>query len=886
MWKRLSSAVRVLFRRRDFEAGLADEMQFHLEQYAADLVRSGMPADEAARRARAEFGNPHDVQVDCREARGLRLLDELARNLRYAVRTLLRTPGFTASTLATLALCLGSTFTILAVVDSVLLRPLPFPAAAGLVSIYNTYPQAGVPNDGCSLTNYYERRGRIAAFAGVSAYREGTAVVGGAGGTEREHVTRVSPDFFATLGLGPTLGRAFTEEETAYARSHVVILTHAYWSGRFNADPGIVGRTIRIDGSERTIVGVLPREFSFLSSKATLYVPLASEPEERSPRNRHSGNSDMIARLRPGVSVAQAQEQVDAHNAALESTNPDAPRMAQAGFRSVVVPLHADHVAGVRELLLLLQAGSILLLVLGTVNVTNLFLIRASGRAREFAVRQAIGATRLHMLREVLTETLLVAVVGGLLGLAVGAWGVGLLRSLGAEHLPLGARITFDARLAFVGLAGAIALGTAIAIPVAWSLLRVPSTGALHGSARGATAGRMVVRLRHGFVVVQVAMAFVLLSGAGLLALSLERVAAIFPGFRPGNVLTGQLTLPGRTYPDGIAILTFTDRMLAALASQPDVVASGFATNMPLSGISNKSAATARGQALTPGEPPRGIYSYGVGGDYFGALGYTLKAGRFLTSEDSRRSERTCVVDEAFVRRYWPDGRALGRQVFQGASEGPVAEAFVVVGVVGTAAQADVTEHEAMGAVYYPFAFRNDRNIFIVSRTRRSPEGMSNLLRETVRSLDPEMPVTGIQSMDGRIADSLVTRRSPALLATVFAAIALVLVAIGTYGVLSYAVSERRREIGLRMALGARPGQVLRQFLSSSLRLLAAGIAAGVAGTWLAGHALEAILYQVPAVHLATLAFTTAVVSAVSLAACLAPVRRAARTPPMIALAE
>jgi len=391
MWQRALSLLQALFGRRLFEDAMAQEVRFHIEEYTHDLVQSGVSPEEAARRARMEFGSVDNVKTDCREARGLRAFDDLGQNLRYAVRRMRKAPGFTATALATLALCFGANLAIFTVVDTVLLRPLPFPTPDRLVSVFNTYPKAGVLHDGCSLTNYYQRRGNIAAFAGSAAYREHTAIVGPAGSTERLQVTRVSPDFFSTLGLDPAIGRAFTEDETTYQTDAVAILRDTYWRQRLDGDPNVIGRRIRVDGLERTVVGVLPPEFRSLSSQARLYFPLASNPEEHGPRWRHSGNSDMIARLRPGVTLAEAQAEIDKHNAVLEADNPEAQSMADTGFRSLVVPLHADHVAAIRPTLLLLQAGALFLLLIGAVNLVNLLLIRASGRAKELAVRWAIG---------------------------------------------------------------------------------------------------------------------------------------------------------------------------------------------------------------------------------------------------------------------------------------------------------------------------------------------------------------------------------------------------------------------------------------------------------------------------------------------------------------
>jgi predicted permease len=886
MLGQLFSVLRTLRHRPQFEDAMADEMRFHIEQYTADLVSSGVPPAEAARRARLEFGSLDNTKTDCREASGLRLFDELHQDLRYAVRLMRKTPGFTATALATLALCIGANLTIFAVVDSVLLRPLPFPAADRLVSVYNTYPGAGVPNDGCSLPNYYERRGHIAAFSGLAVYRDAMAVVGETGATEQIPVSRVSPDFFSTLGLGLVMGRAFTEAETAQGKNDAAILTDSYWRQQLGADPRVLGRAIRVNGISRTVVGVLPPRFSFLSSQARIYLPLASSPDERAPRQRHSGTSHMIARLKPGLALAEAQAQVDAHNAAVNGDDPESRKMAEAGFRSLVVPLRADHVAAIRPILLLTQAGALFLLLIGAVNLVNLLLIRASGRVKELAVRQALGAGQRHVVSGVLVETILLTLIGGLLGLALGAGGIRLLALLGVDRLPLGSQVAFDGRLALIALAGSLAVGIALGLPVAWLSLRNAAAPGLQAESRGATAGRAAQRLRHAFIVAQIALAFVLLAGAGLLGLSLRKVMTVSPGFRPGNVLSGQLVLPVRSYPDTQDLLAAIERITAEVGSQPGVRAVGFATNVPLSGISNKSSATVEGYQPPPGDSLHGIYSYSVGGDYFSALGFSLREGRFLTAADSRRAQRVCVVDEDFAHRYWPSGGAIGHRLFQGGEAGNDADAFTIVGVVGAAKQADLTEDEAQGAVYYPLGHRIDHSLWVVVRATLPPESLGPALRKAVRAVDPELPVNDLQSMETRVADSLVSRRSPALLAGLFAGIALLLTAIGTYGVLSYAVAQRRREIGLRMALGARPEQVRLQFLSLALRLLAAGTVLGVLGAWLTGKAMQAVLFQVPSLHVATLAGSAVILGAVALLACMLPSDRAARISPMEAMIE
>ena len=806
-------------------------------------------------------------------------------SLKYALRQLLKTPGFTATALATLALCIAANLTIFAVVDAVVVRSLPFPESDRLVSLFNSYPGAGVPRSSASWPNYYDRRHSIKAFTSVSIYQNNANSVGDATSPTRVQTARISPEFFDTLGVKLAMGKAFTEEQTAYGPDQVAILTDEYWRAHFNADPNVIGRTFLNDGLKVTVVGVTPRGFRFLSSKAEFFRPAAHDASEATINNRHSNNWEMMARLAPGVTLAEAQSQIDSFNAGQLRDDPYAQLVKQVGYRTTVRGLHEDHIYTVKPMLLSLQCGVVFLLLIGGVNLANLFLIRASGRSKELAVRQALGARPHHIAWEILTETTLLALAGGVLGAIMGAFGVDLIRLIGTDNLPLGATIAFDARLAGISLLVALVAGVILAVPPVWLSLHGRIATGLSAESRSGTASRGAQRVRHGFIVIQVALAFVLLSGAGLLAVSLKHVLETPPGFNPENVFAGDIALPWNTYRDTPPRRAFVERLLPAIASLPGVTHAAISTGLPFGGSINDSAVVIEGQEALPDKNLRAHYLSAVSSDYWAAMKIPLVKGRLLRDADSRGSAMVCVVDEAFANRYWPGQDPIGKHLEQNAVYDKN-KAFSVVGVVRSVKQQELAEMDGHGAVYFPFP--NDNNstngFSLVVSTTLPLASIAPMVKKTLQGIDPELPIDNFRSMGARIDDSLVTRRSPAILAGIFAAVALLLAAVGTYGVLSYAVSQQQREIGVRMALGALPTQIRNQFLSLGTRLLVAGIALGILGAWFGGRALQGILFNVPVIYVPALAATIVVMAAVALSACLMPATKAAKVDPVVAL--
>jgi predicted permease len=876
------------------EAEVIEELALDFEERYKSAVRGGLDPGEAWRKIQSQTEWPklaRDFTAMLASARPdppERLIPVLNfwNDVRYAARALRKNPGFTAVAVFTLALCLGANLTIFTVVDSILLRPLPFPHADRLVTAFHSYPKIGTPHSTASLPNYYDYREKIKAFASTAIITENSApaVVGAAGSPYTVERDSVSPEFFNTLGVKLLMGRSFTDQEMVYSRSGIAILTYPFWRAYFNLDPNVIGRTFQMDGSITTVVGVLPPDFRFLSRRTQFFVPAASDPAQRAIDQRHNNGQVLIARLAPGATIATARAQIAALDAEQIKDDPFAENLKAMGFVTIVSGLQEDHVAAIKPTLLLLQGGVLLLLLIGGVNLVNLLLIRAGGRARELAIRQSLGASHWHVMRQVMTETVLLCLVGGLYGLALAAGGIRLLQKLGVDQLPLGTYIGFDGRFALVALSGTVVLGILIALPVAWFSVRVHLANAFRSASRSATTNRAAQRLRHSFIVAQICLAFVLLAGAGLLGISLKRVMETSPGFQPGQVLAGQLSLPYKKYPDSASQLALIERLLAAIQDQPGVAFAGVGDLAPFGGNDSSGVTAVEGVQIANGGSLQDHYRNGVVGDYWRALDIPLLRGRLLEDADNRRNQRVCVVDQAFAHRYWP-GSPLGHRL----NDGPMFnkdEAFTIVGVVGTVKQNKLDDANPKGTIYYPYKYWPGSFISVLVRTGMAAEAMAPVLRKTVLAIDPDLPIDNLKPMRSLIGESVVTRRSPAVLAGIFAVVALLLTAVGTYGVLAYAVGQRRREIGVRMALGAGQQQVLRQFLGLGAKLLLVGIGFGMPGAWATGRAMQHLLFGIGSVHVGVVAAAAGVMIGVVLLATALPSYSASRVSPTEALCD
>jgi predicted permease len=868
-----------------------------------DNLRLGMTPEEARRQALIKLGGIESTKEAYRDQRGLPALETLWRDIRFGLRMLRKNPGFTIVAVLTLAICIGANLAIFAVVDAIVVRSLPLPNASRLVVIHNTHPASGVERGQATISDYFERRGSIDALESLSMFREETYIVGEKDAARRIQGAEITPEFFQTLGVPLVKGSTFTDAELNYGPDTVAIITDQFWRDSFGADSNVLGRTFLMDSLVIRVIGVLPAGFRYLSTKAQIYRPLSHFPETRdlvsryapgthtpdgrTPVTRYTARArmhdgQMVARLRAGRSMAEAQAQLSVVNNRRLALDPLSETLKTAAYHPRVESLRTAHVSSVKPIVLLVQVGALCLLLLGGINLAGLLLIRASGRTKEMAVRQALGAGRGRLAREILTETTVLSFVGGVGGVLLAVIGL-RLASLGIDALPLGTEIAFDRRAGLAAILASVTVGIGIGLPILWLHLRGSTNLSLQTETRGATTSHAVQRLRHGLIVTQIAAACVLLYGAGLLGVSLKRTLDQSPGFKPEQVMTGDLMLPWQHYQSDGSRVAFVFRLLERLRAVPGVSHAAVSSALPFTkGGSAPRGILPEGFVSTPGGL-RVHYVSTVTGDYARAMGIPLLKGRFIEDTDSREdAPKVAVIDETLARIYWPDADVIGQGLCTDPSVFKPELAHTIVGVVGSVKQQELAETVKLGAVYLPYT--EFGGFQVITRMSGSAAIMGSTLQKIVRQLDPRLPLVDFKPMQTRIDESLITRRSPAILAAVFAGVALLLAGVGVYGVLAYAVSQRRREVAVRMACGATPRVIGRQFLTLGAKLLVLGIALGTFGGWTAGRAMQSFLVEVPPFHISTSVATVFAISLVTLLAALLPARRAARISPMEAL--
>ena len=869
-----------VFRRERIDAEMTEEIRLHLEMQKEANIAAGMNAEEAAYAARRAFGGVDQVMERYRDEHGIRWLDEGLRDLRHAARGLLREKAFTATVLAIIALCVAANVAIFFIVNEILLRPLPFADAAGILTVYDEYPKAGVKG-GVSVPHYVERRQQVSAFAEMGAWRDGGVTLGGIESKNRVEAMFTTASFLPVLRARPALGRTFAADEDKAGHSSVAIISDDLWRGLYNSDPAIIGKTILIENFPYVVIGVMQPNFRYLSRRPMLIVPLELTDYEKQDGMRHANSLEVIARLRDGATLAQAQSQLDEVNRRTLKQDPYAKTVEEAGFRSVVRGLHSEFVSEIRPVLLLLQTGAAFLMLIGAVNLANLLVVRSTGKAKEYSVRRALGAGSFRLGRYLLIETLLLSIAGAAVGLAAGTAVVRITLSSFSNRLPFEVHPGLNGTVLVATLSASALFGVLLAVPVLWHSLHNDLAESLSSESRTGTTTKGVHRLRHTLIAAQIALAFVLLAGTGLLGASLMRLLAVDPGFRKENVLTGMILLPTNRYPDEKHRLEFVDRLTRELRALPGVTAVGIDTMLPFT-WDNGNMINFKAHVLAPGEAARPHQVSTVAGDLFTALGIPLVKGRFIDGDDIRAGRMVCVVDEDFASRYWPDGDAIGHGITNDMA--PNAVFFTIVGIVGAVKQTDLADQRANGAVYLPYTGSGNPMLMLALHASQDTASLGPSLLASVARLDKELTVADLMTMQERVDHSLAGRRLSLALASVFAGISLVLAALGIYGVLAYAVAQRRREIGVRMALGARPEQILLQFLRLGAGILAVSLPLGCAGALLVTRAMTGFLYGVGPANLTVLGVTAATLGFVAMLACLIPAQRGAQVSPAEAL--
>jgi predicted permease len=811
-------------------------------------------------------------------------METLKQDLAYALRLLTKNPRFTAVAVLSLAIGIGATTAIFSVTNSLLLRPLPYKDADRLVILWNRSPGLNVVQDWFSPGQYLDIKAENQSFEEVAATIDSSFNLTGQGQPYRVEGARVSSSLFPLLGTQPIMGRAFTADEDEAGKTTTAILSYGFWQQQFGGDPKVVGKTLLLNGNSIEIVGVMPRDFILNKevmptvnkiSNAQILLSLPMGWGKRITRTNEDYN--IFGRLRPGVTVAQAQADVDRIVSGMKQQYPN-NYPPGSGFMISVVPLLQQVVGEVRRPLLILLGAVGFVLLIACSNVANLQLARAAVRQKEIAVRAAVGAVRSRIIRQLLTESVVLSLVGGLLGLLLAFAVTRLLRSVGPDTLPRLSEIGVDSRVLaftfFVALLTGIIFGLAPALRAS----RVDLNGVLKEGGRS-SVGKGHHRLRSLFVVVQVALSLVLLIGAGLLVRSYQRIQDSNPGFNPRNVLSLRLSLPNAKY-KGPAVTNFYKQLAERIKALPGVEATGTSYSLPMSSV-----ALAWGPITIEGYVPKNSADFIMSNErfvspgYFPALGVPLVRGRYFDERDVKGAAETVIVNENLAQRFWPNQDPLGKRLQRADKE----TWRTVVGVVRDTKEFSVDDEPPI-SVYHPHEQFPIGTMFVVIRTAIDPAQMTAAVTREIQSLDPELPAFEFMTMDQRLSQSLARRRFSTFLLGAFAVVALILAAIGIYGVIAYSVTQRTQEIGIRIALGARPVKIMGMVVRQSLILTMVGVVAGLAGAYALTRIMASLLYGVSATDLPTFVVPPLVLGAIALVASYFPARRAARVDPTIAL--
>src|SRR5579862_406619 len=874
MLPRLKSLFNAFTNRSRQEHEMDDELRSHIERHAEDLVRSGIPRREAERRARVEFGGLEARKEECREARGLMWLEELRQDLRYATRLLRKNPAFTAVAVATLALGIGANTAIFSVTNAVLLRPLPFLDPDRLVILEESQARSG----GISVTwpNFLDWREQSRSFEALAAFDTASYDLSGVEKPARLRGAKVSAPFFSLIGARPALGRMFTEADDKPGASPVVVLGYSAWLNQFGSDAAIVGKPLILNEARYEVVGVLSPGVEFFTKPMEVYVPVglsASNPDWMD-RSRHF-SLRILERLRPGVSLAAARAEMDTIMKRLELAYPK----TNTGLGALVRLVTERRLGDLRPALYTLLAAVGLVLLIACANVTNLMLTRQASRQREIAIRAAMGAGRRRVFRQLLTESVLLSILGGAAGLLLTYWGIPTLIHLAPQDIPRLAETSVDSGVILFTFGASLLAGIFFGIGPALQASKLDLSGALKESGRGSMSGPARQRLRSGLFVAEVALALVLVIGAGLLIRSLLEAVGVHPGFNPANVMSVRVTLLNPKYHQDAQRQAFFQDALERMRAMPGVRAAGAVFCPPLGGdCGDYFYFPADRPAPGPADTPLSLFNVAAPG-YFRAMEIPLVEGRDFTDSDGKGSTPVVIINQNIARRWWPHESPLGKQIRYGKAE-ERGQAYEIVGVVGDVKQMGLDEDQEPEMFMAAAQSSNAAQVLMV-RAAADPTGLAAAAEREIHAIDKDVTVR-VQTMPQFIAETLARRKFSTLLLTIFGGAALLLALIGVYGVTAYGVSQRTHEIGIRKALGAQAGDVLFMVVQQGLRLTLAGVAIGLAGAFAVTRLMESLLFGVRPADPLTFAVVPILVAAVAILAAYLPARRASKVDPMI----